>query len=207
MFTAVTTTTHILSPTRSTKLFFVVYFHFTKMATDRIKVLARIRPLLNKEIQRGDVIITEVTDENTKIRLESRSSCGISRNYKLDAILSENDTQSDVFSHVQPLLGDLLEGFNCSLFTYGQTGTGKTHTMLGYDLWSMAQQTNGDEVKALDSKYPEISRDEEHMGIIPRAMLKLFEFIQANGNQIDFHVYVSYIEIYNEKICDLEYWW
>jgi kinesin family protein 3/17 len=76
--------------------------------------------------------------------------------------------------------------------------------MLGYDLWSMAQQADKIDGSELGSKYPEISRDELNMGIIPRSMMNIFEQMEDERNgHIEYHIFVSYIEIYNEKIKDL----
>ena len=82
--------------------------------------------------------------------------------------------QKDIFDHAAlPIVQSVLEGYNGTIFAYGQTGTGKTHTMLGYDLWSMAQQADKVDGSELGSKYPEISRDELNMGIIPRSMMNI----------------------------------
>ena len=43
-------------------------------------------------------------------------------------------TQQEVYAEVQSTVADVLEGYNATIFAYGQTGTGKTHTMLGVDV-------------------------------------------------------------------------
>lgn len=71
----------------------------------------------------------------------------------------------------------MLEGYNCTVFAYGQTGTGKTHTMEGqFD-------------------------DAEQRGIIPRSVHLIFQ--QLEDKKVDFSVKASYLEIYNEELGDL----
>ena len=73
-----------------------------------------------------------------------------------------------------------MEGFNGTVFAYGQTSSGKTHTMLG----------------------PSID-DEEQRGMIPRMVSLVFSQILQAPNDIEFTVKISMIEIYMEKIRDL----
>lgn len=58
--------------------------------------------------------------------------------YRFDAVLAGASTQTDVFRLIAPLVHAAVAGYNCTVFAYGQTGTGKTHTMLGMDLWKLA---------------------------------------------------------------------
>ena len=70
----------------------------------------------------------------------------------------------------------VLDGYNVSIFAYGQSGTGKTFTMEG---------------------------NEEHPGLVPRAIARIFEDIQSRTTNYQHDVFVSMIEIYNESIRDL----
>ena len=79
------------------------------------------------------------------------------------------------------MLEEVLMGYNCTLFAYGQTGTGKTHTMEG----------------SLDGTVPE----NENAGIIPRALNQLFSILESVSS--DFSVRVSMLELYNEELNDL----
>lgn len=80
------------------------------------------------------------------------------------------------------LVESVLEGYNGTIFAYGQTGCGKTHSMMG-------------------------SHDSDEMrGIIPRAFRHIFGFIDGadqNENDRKFLLRCSYLEIYNEQILDL----
>ena len=74
----------------------------------------------------------------------------------------------------------MLEGYNGTIFAYGQTGTGKTFTMEG------------------------VNSDETLKGIIPRAFAQIFNMISSNADaNREFLVRASYLEIYNEEIRDL----
>jgi hypothetical protein len=78
----------------------------------------------------------------------------------------------------------------------GQTGTGKTFTMLGYDLWAMAMDSS-------EMSITDVSHDEEYMGIVPRSMKWLFHKLQSTSG-LSFSISVSYVELYNDiKIIDL----
>lgn len=79
------------------------------------------------------------------------------------------------------MLEEVLMGYNCTLFAYGQTGTGKTYTMEG----------------SLDGTVLE----NQHAGIIPRALNSLFNILETSCS--DYSVRVSMLELYNEELNDL----
>jgi len=82
----------------------------------------------------------------------------------------------------------VLEGYNATIFAYGQTGTGKTFTMEGF--------------KQLG--FNSVSANHPDCGIIPRSMEEIFTFIQSDSTQkTTFMVRASYLQIYNEVISDL----
>lgn len=94
--------------------------------------------------------------------------------FHFDNIFEKNSTQEDIYNEVvKPLVSKVKDGYNCTIFAYGQTGTGKTYTM----------GTNSTE------KSP---------GIIPRALEDFF--LNDDG---EFDVHLSFMEIYNEKVYDL----
>jgi kinesin family member 5 len=74
----------------------------------------------------------------------------------------------------------VFEGFNGTIFAYGQTGSGKTHTMQGLSL-----------------------EDQQTMGIIPRMVNSVFDYISETPDHVEFTVKCSMVEIYMEKIKDL----
>ena len=92
-----------------------------------------------------------------------------------------NAVQTDIYQDsVTPIIESVLEGFNGTVFAYGQTSSGKTHTMVGPDF-----------------------EDPEQQGIIPRMVSTVFDKIENASEDIEFTVKVSMIEIYMEKIKDL----
>jgi kinesin family member 5 len=86
----------------------------------------------------------------------------------------------DIFEKaMKTIVEGVMEGFNGTVFAYGQTSSGKTHTMTGI----------------IDSA--------EQRGVIPRMVKFIFEKIGNSPSEIEFSVKVSMIEIYMEKIRDL----
>lgn len=87
-------------------------------------------------------------------------------------------TQEEVFSTVvRPIVDEALAGFNCTIFAYGQTGTGKTHTMEG-DIHS-----------------------EEHAGIVPRSVKYILE--QLENSEAEYTIRVSFLELCEFDRCNL----
>lgn len=106
------------------------------------------------------------------------------KTYPFDRVFGHAADQAMVYSEVvKPMLEEVLLGYNCTLFAYGQTGTGKTYTMQG-DLT------------------PSISGGPSAgAGMIPRVLSNLFAHLEANVP--DYSVKVTYVELYNEELRDL----
>ncbi|XP_055384041.1 kinesin-like protein Nod [Condylostylus longicornis] len=99
------------------------------------------------------------------------------RAYAFDYIFQSHVGQKEVFDTLAyPLVKKALQGYNCNIFAYGQTGTGKTYTM------GLEQN--------LRDKYA---------GIIPRCLHEIFD----TEDMVCKKILVSYIEIYNEKVFDM----
>ena len=89
--------------------------------------------------------------------------------------------QVDVFDYsIRPTVDDILNGYNGTVFAYGQTGAGKSYTMMGSDI-----------------------DDDVGKGVIPRIVQQIFASILASPSNIEYTVRVSYMEIYMERIRDL----
>ena len=103
--------------------------------------------------------------------------------YTFDHIFDMDSTQEEVYQIAAvPSVESLVEGYNSTIFAYGQTGTGKTYTMEGfiYDYLSPKK------------------------GLIPRAIEDIFKYIENNLNSdTTFIIRVTYLQIYNESIDDL----
>ncbi|KAL0292088.1 UNVERIFIED_CONTAM: Kinesin-like protein KIN-5D [Sesamum calycinum] len=98
-------------------------------------------------------------------------------------VFGPSSQQKDLYDQaVWPIVFEVLEGYNCTIFAYGQTGTGKTYTMEGG-----ARKKNG-----------EIPSD---AGVIPRAVKQIFDILEAQN--AEYSMKVTFLELYNEEITDL----
>uniref|UniRef100_A0A8C2S9M3 Kinesin-like protein n=1 Tax=Capra hircus TaxID=9925 RepID=A0A8C2S9M3_CAPHI len=103
-----------------------------------------------------------------------------SKPYAFDRVFQSNTSQEQVYNDcAKKIVKDVLEGYNGTIFAYGQTSSGKTHTMEGK------------------------LHDPEGMGIIPRIVQDIFNYIYSMDENLEFHIKVSYFEIYLDKIRDL----
>ncbi|GFS06209.1 kinesin-like protein [Elysia marginata] len=97
--------------------------------------------------------------------------------YAFDHVFGPGATNREVFEHAtKGVVSGVLNGYNCSVFAYGATGAGKTHTMLG---------------------------SECEPGVIYLTMMDLYRQIEEQENDKTFDVAVSYSEVYNEQVRDL----
>jgi kinesin family protein 5 len=146
-----------------------------------IRVVCRFRPLNEKEFRMGSALcIAFDPDQKTVVTTGAQDSLGPMR-FTFDHVFSPDTTQGAVYEQAaKPIVDSVLEGFNGTVFAYGQTASGKTFTMTG----------------------PSID-DEDLKGIIPRMVGTVFETIAKSPEHLEFTVKVSYAEIYMEKIRDL----
>ncbi|KAK4780191.1 hypothetical protein SAY87_016297 [Trapa incisa] len=98
-------------------------------------------------------------------------------------VFGPTSPQKDLYDQaVNPIVNEVFEGYNCTVFAYGQTGTGKTYTMEGG-----AKKKNGE--------FP------SDAGVIPRAITQIFNLLEAQC--ADYSIKVTFLELYNEEITDL----
>ncbi|XP_010892592.2 kinesin-like protein KIF22 isoform X2 [Esox lucius] len=147
--------------------------------TSRVRVAVRLRPYMVKQDDKGEGACVRGLDSQTLEIINWRNATETLQ-YQFDAFHDEQATQQEVFlSSVKPILPHILKGQNASVFAYGPTGAGKTHTMLG---------------------------GPEQPGVIPRAVREVFNLVKAKekeDNAWDYSISMSYLEIYNEKVLDL----
>ena len=101
-------------------------------STSSISAVARLRPLLDREILESDgSLALAVEDDNRTINLLNTNKSGgrFSRCFKMKAAMNDV-SQKECFDNVLPMLEGAIEGYNTSILAYGQTGTGKTKTMV-----------------------------------------------------------------------------
>merc|ERR1719401_2301857 len=92
-----------------------------------IRVFCRIRPLSSKEKDHGD---TQVTSATGSMSLEIDNKDDGKSNFCFDAVFTPG-TQDEVFEDCRDLVQSAVDGYNVTIFAYGQTGAGKTFTMAG----------------------------------------------------------------------------
>ncbi|XP_026000117.1 kinesin heavy chain-like [Astatotilapia calliptera] len=137
-----------------------------------VKVMCRFRPLNEAERNRGDKNIPKFNGEDTVVVS--------GKPYVFDRVFPPTTEQVQVYDTcAKQIVRDVLGGYNGTIFAYGQTSSGKTHTMEG------------------------TLHDPHQMGIIPRISRDIFDHIYSMDENLEFHIKVSYFEIYLDKIRDL----
>ncbi|KAI8039156.1 kinesin-like protein Klp61F [Drosophila gunungcola] len=156
-----------------------------KKSNQNIQVYVRVRPLNSRErcIRSAEVVdVVAPREIVTRHTLDSK----LTKKFTFDRSFGPESKQCDVYSVVvSPLIEEVLSGYNCTVFAYGQTGTGKTHTMVG------------NETAELKSSW----EDDSDIGIIPRALSHLFDELRMM--EVEYTMRISYLELYNEELCDL----
>ncbi|TIB74304.1 hypothetical protein E3Q23_02728 [Wallemia mellicola] len=150
---------------------------------NNIQVAVRCRPLKPGENQ---ILSTEAL-RGQSVTIDSTHSTTTQKTYTFDHVFGDHSDQAMVYADVgAPIVDEMLQGFNCTIFAYGMTGTGKTYTMAM------------DEKDTLDKDRGDIS---DGAGIIPRALHSIFNKLEHAKAECS--VRVSYIELYNEELRDL----
>ncbi|KAL3469362.1 P-loop containing nucleoside triphosphate hydrolase protein [Aspergillus californicus] len=147
-----------------------------------IHVVVRCRGRNEREVQEnsGVALRTEGVKGKT-VELSMGPNAVSNKTYTFDKVFSAAADQVTVYEDVVcPIVNEMLAGYNCTIFAYGQTGTGKTYTM------------SGDMTDTLGIL-------SDNAGIIPRALYSLFGRL-ADTESI---VKCSFIELYNEELRDL----
>ncbi|XP_075062105.1 kinesin-like protein KIF3A [Mixophyes fleayi] len=148
---------------------------------DNVKVVVRCRPLNEREKAMSSKMAVNVDEIRGTIAVHKVDSMNEPpKTFTFDTVFGPDSKQLDVYNlTARPIIDSVLEGYNGTIFAYGQTGTGKTFTMEG--------------VRAV----PELR------GIIPNSFAHVFGHIAKAEGDTRFLVRVSYLEIYNEEVRDL----
>jgi len=137
-----------------------------------IRVFCRVRPLSSREKGLKDYEITHAVDSTTiEIRVEKQDK----QEFVFDSVFMPG-TQEEVFEDCLDLVQSVLDGYNVTMFAYGQTGAGKTFTMYG-------------------------TKDQK--GTTPRTIQELFSIIQREEERYQFTVMGSMMELYRNDLVDL----
>ncbi|KAL5332841.1 P-loop containing nucleoside triphosphate hydrolase protein [Aspergillus crustosus] len=147
-----------------------------------IHVVVRCRGRNDREVKEnsGVALLTEGVKGKT-VELSMGPNAVSNKTYTFDKVFSAGADQVTVFEDVVlPIVTEMLAGYNCTIFAYGQTGTGKTYTM------------SGDMTDTLGIL-------SDNAGIIPRVLYALFEKLAEAESTVK----CSFIELYNEELRDL----
>ncbi|KAL7628118.1 Kinesin heavy chain [Parahypoxylon ruwenzoriense] len=146
-------------------------------SANSIKVVARFRPQNKVELASGGEPIVTFNGPDT-CSLNSAEAAGT---FTFDRVFDMQGKQAEIFDYsIKPTVDDILNGYNGTVFAYGQTGAGKSYTMMGTSI-----------------------EDEHGKGITPRIVEQIFSSIMSSPPTIEYTVRVSYMEIYMERIRDL----
>ncbi|OAX81066.1 hypothetical protein ACJ72_04597 [Emergomyces africanus] len=147
-----------------------------------IHVVVRCRGRNDREVKENSgVVVSTPGVKGTSLELSMGPNAMGNKEYHFDKVFSAAADQAVIYEDVVvPILNEMLSGFNCTIFAYGQTGTGKTYTMSG----------DMDDTLGLLS---------DAAGIIPRVLYSLFKKLE----DMESSVKCSFIELYNEELRDL----
>ncbi|GBF97458.1 hypothetical protein Rsub_10381 [Raphidocelis subcapitata] len=152
-----------------------------------VNVILRCRPANPQEMAERSSQAIQCNEALREVTLyQSVGGKSLSRTFRYDKVFGPDSYQEKVYNQaIVPIVQEVLEGFNCTIFAYGQTGTGKTYTMEG----GPRNSTDGKRLSA-------------EAGVIPRAIKQVFDAIESD-DVTDSSVKVSFLELYNEELTDL----
>ncbi|XP_073272504.1 kinesin-like protein KIN-5C isoform X2 [Primulina huaijiensis] len=153
-----------------------------------VQVLLRCRPFSEEELRNNAPQVVTCNEFLREVSV-SQNIAGkhMDRVFTFDKVFGPSAQQSDLYQQaVVPIVNEVLEGFNCTIFAYGQTGTGKTYTMEG-ECKRSKSDPNGE-------LPPEA-------GVIQRAVKQIFDTLESQN--AEYSVKVTFLELYNEEITDL----
>ena len=143
-----------------------------------VKVAIRVRPMNQHEKDQNSKLCVTVDVPNSTVSVISDKN--ESKTFPFDYVYPMETTQREVYDQVAfPIVDSIFQGYNGTIFAYGQTGCGKTFTMMG------------------------IVTDPNLKGVIPNAFDHIFGFIKTEGESRKFILRCSFVEIYNEEVRDL----
>ncbi|XP_036913823.1 kinesin-like protein KIF19 [Sturnira hondurensis] len=151
----------------------------------QLVVAVRIRPLSDAELEQGATVIAHRVGDQMVVLMDPgedpedtlRTHRSREKTFTFDSVFDQHASQGDVYhATAQHLVAGVLCGYNATVFAYGPSGAGKTHTMLGMDA---------------------------EPGIYLQTLTDLFQAIEGTCDDVDYSVSMSYLEVYNEVLRDL----
>lgn len=164
----------------------------TDYVCNHVKVFIRVRPENAREKDGKHRKVVHVVDKHmlifdpkeeeigffyrSKVQRRYLSNKNKDLQFIFDRVFDANSSQWDIFEETKSILESVFNGYNCTVFAYGATGSGKTHTMLG---------------------------SSEKPGVMYLTMKEMYDRIERLKNEKSCDVAVSYLEVYNEEVRDL----
>lgn len=160
------------------------------ITTGKIRVYVRIRPFSNSERERGS---TEAVTKDGKMSVLVKGVGGPENKkvFDFDQVFggTESNSQTDIFKDTKHLIMSVVDGYNVCIFAYGQTGAGKSYTMIGAADIATCINAQGD--------------FDDQAGITPRAVAELFRLLNERTAQVEFTVEVQMFQLYRDGLEDL----
>lgn len=149
---------------------------------ENIKVVVRSRTRNEREKNQNSEVVVDACEQDSTVTVNDAQR---QKTFTVDHVFGPESDQNMVYDGVvAPVLDHVMDGINCTIFAYGQTGTGKTYTMVG----------------DVDGK-SDVGGLSHEAGIIPRVLHSLFRRLEIDG--LDYAVKCTFLELYNEDIRDL----
>ncbi|XP_064634269.1 osmotic avoidance abnormal protein 3-like isoform X2 [Lineus longissimus] len=150
------------------------------MAAEAVKVIVRCRPMNERERNLNCKMVLDIDTPLGQCNIRNPTDAKAPpKKFTFDGAYSIDSTTETIYADIAyPLVEGVTEGYNGTIFAYGQTGCGKSFTMQG------------------------IHDPKTQRGIIPRAFEHIFETISVTEDT-KFLVHAAYLEIYNEDVRDL----
>ena len=157
-----------------------------KERNKNIRVYVRFRPF---NIIETELLSTGVgwetpeykENEIVTIKTNKNNNDNNGPSFKFDKVFNSETPQVEIYNYVgKEIVKDVMDGYNGTIFAYGQSGSGKTFTMYGKDI-----------------------DDEESKGLIPRIVSNIFDYVENCDENTNFQFKLSVLQIYKEVIYDL----
>ena len=140
-----------------------------------VKVVCRFRPPNSREREENATIIVDFPSP-VAVTYDSNDQ---KQTFSFDKVFPMATDQHEIYDECHETIEDLFNGYNGTIFVYGQTGAGKSFTMSG------------------------VMHDPHLKGLIPRLVERVFDKILESSEEMEFTVGCSFLEIYCERIKDL----
>ena len=146
---------------------------------ENVQVILRVRPLNKKELEAGNKDCVQIDLSENAVFVDGAGVDG--RAWAFDSVYNNSFAQKDVYlQSIHPVVETVLQGYNATIFAYGQSGTGKTYSMCG-----------------------NLTKPSEY-GIIPHALDHIFSTIsEMRSERHEYYCQASFVELYNGKCRDL----